>query len=199
MGLVCWHLEKAKKRGLCPILDLRIISQCLKFYVQYSCCLIWGEISLDDSYYRGSEFSVCKMTTCKTCVMLTVGICSPQDSWACCLSCGRICCAQGCNGMRTAHFLLSLHPSNQLRVWSHSHFELKDIVLFLSACDFVFLWNSWYETWWMKSCSVCNKKKSPRHILLDLLWKQSCMWPPCASKPGSLDNALEFVTSVLEK
>lgn len=139
------------------------------------------------------------MITCKTCFA-----CGLQSSglvetvcWACCLSCGRVCCAQGCNGGRTAHFLSSLHHSSQLAMWLHSHFELRDIVLFLSACDIIFLWNSSYETSWMKSCSVCNKKKSPRFILLDLFWKQSCMWTPCASKPGSLDNVLEFVRSML--
>lgn len=113
------------------------------------------------------------MTTCKTWCLLR-GFAVLRTAGYSVLSmqaCGRVSCARECNGMRTAHFLSSLHHSNQLGVWLHSYFEHRDNVLVLDTCGIIFLWNSWYETWWMKSCSVCNKKISPRHILLDLFWK----------------------------
>lgn len=147
VGLVCWHLVKVKRSLSYPksednqqmpeipcavfilsVLGRNFLGWHLLQRLRIQCMQNDHLQNMCGTYCGALQSSGLPETVC----------------WACCLSCGRVCCSS----MSTAHFLFSLHHSNQLGVWLHSHFEHRDIVLYLSAYGIISSSSS--ETFCMK-------------------------------------------------
>lgn len=118
--------------------------------------------------------------------------------WACCLSCGRICCARGCNGMKTAHFCPVSTTPTSLEC-GFAPILSRGIL----SCFCLYVASSSSETLCMKpdgwNLALFATRKSLQGTFCWTCFENSLVCGLCASKTGSLDNALEFVKSMLEK